>query len=340
MTTPKKELIVERAKEIWFNEQWQNGNHTKINPTESELKECGAFSQAVSELMRDQHISEIESQFIDFPQDFNVDLKELYESNGLVLGSRHTGKSDIAMMTCERAMKGNAIVVVFDPSLDWIQRSPITQYIKVEPYTNLEVPNESIIYDLSLCSPLKAQKIVEDFNEKLFESQVQATDRKQYLVIFEESHSYFFQGVMRAKRMQNSVKLLSVGRNVDIAVLLISQFPSMIDKFCVKHAMSQSWYGFTREPNDLKYLKLILGETSDQLPKLNDGEFLYLTRSGLSKIQIEPYKNNIAKMEIKPKRLKPMIEPIKKPKQTKDSQALFSFLAMLIYAVVILAVMH
>jgi len=340
MTTPRKAEIVEKAKELWHQDRVMNGDPAfDITPTQQELRENGFLSVAQSELMRHKHRSEIESQFIDFAQDFSVDLTELYESNGLVLGSRHTGKSDIAMMISERAMKENTTVVCFDPSLDWIKRSSIKQYLKVESYTSLQIPKESIIYDLSLCSPLQAQKIVEDFNEKLFESQAQAFDRKQYLVIFEEAHTYFYEGSMRSKKMQNSVKLLSVGRNVDIAVLLISQFASMLSKFSIKHSTSQAWFGYTKEKNDIAYLKSFLGENVKELTKLDDGQFMFMDRNGISKIAIEPYNSTTPKQEVKMIELKPIIEPIK-PKQTNDSQALLNLLAMFIYALVILAIIR
>jgi len=272
-----------------------------ITPTEQELKENGFLSAAQSELMRDKHRSEIERDFIDFPEAFTVDLQELYESGGLVLGSKHTGKSDVAMMICERAMRENTIVIVFDPSLDWIERSNIKRYMK--PYRNLEkIPSESMIYDVSLLSPLEQQKIVEDFSKKLFGSQAQTRNRRQYLIVFEESHVYFPQGCMKAKRMQNSVKMLSVGRNVDIAALLISQFASMLDKFAIKHSTSQAWL------------------------------------NGVSKIQIEPYESNTPKTEIAIP--EPKFIPIpEKPKQTNDMQAMASLFGCIMWFVVALVIL-
>jgi len=293
MVTPKKEAIVERAIELFHDDQWKNGIRNAVNPEYSELLESGYIAQAQSELMTSEKRKNAESDFIDFPREFSVDLKELYESNGLILGSRHSGKSDLAMMICERAMKENTIVIVFDPSLDWIQRSNVPRYVTVE--TDLIVPNESTIYDLSLTSPYQQQRIVEEFCKRLFESQAKKSIGQHLLVIFEESHTYFYQGCMRAKNMQNCVRMLSVGRNVHIACVLISQFPSMVDKFCVKHAMSQVWFGFTKEPNDVKYLRMLLDDNVEQLKKLEDGQFIFMNRSGISKIQIEPYKDNVTK---------------------------------------------
>ena len=294
---PNKTEIQAKAIELFHQDRFRNGDPSFITPTEQELKENGHWQCAVSELMRSNHRSEIESDYVDFPQEFTVNIEQLFQSNGLILGSRHTGKSDLAMLISD-AIKNNAVVLVFDPSKDWIERSSIKRYMKVEPHTILDVPNESVVFDISLLSPTQQQATLERFSRTLFEHQAQTQDRKQYLVICEEAHTCFYQNVMRSKNAVNSVRMLSVGRNVDICCLLISQFASMLDKFCVKHSTSQVWLGFTREPNDLKYLRQFLGSQVELLPKLNDGEFLYLTRKGTQKIAIEPYEGTTAKEQI------------------------------------------
>lgn len=319
MTTPTRSEIVEKAKELYIANEWKNGNIDPNNPEYEELSESGYIAEAKSMLMTDMNRAMVESDFVgDIPEDFKVDLQELYEGNALVLGSRHSGKSDVAMMICERAMKENTIIVCFDPSLDWIQRSSISQYMKVKPDTDLSIPNESMIYDVSLLSPNQQQKIVERFSKELFESQAQTKNRKQYLIVFEEAHTYFYQGSMRSKKCQNSVRLLSVGRNVDVCCLLISQFASMLDKFTIKHSMSQAYFGYTREPNDLKYLRKILGDKAKELTKLEDGQFLYLNRNRISKIGINPYRNSTPKTEIKSK----LIEPIKAIPKKRETDTL------------------
>lgn len=223
--------------------------------------------------------------------------------------------------------------ISFLPNIGIEERSDIQQYMKVEPYTSLEIPNESVIYDLSQLSPIESQIVVERFSKRLFGYQAEISDRKQYLIVFEESHVYFPQGCMKAKRMQNSVRMLSVGRNVDIAVLLVSQFASMIDKFAVKHSLSQTWLGFSREPNDLRYLKEIIGDHVKELTKLEDGQFMFMDRNGISKIAIEPFDANIHKTQIKPKIpqvLKP-IETIKPKTETSDLKALSSLVACMLW---------
>lgn len=296
--TPTKEEIELRARQIYARECYRTGvpELADTNPETSELGENGYLSSARSELMTSTETKN--EQWLKTSEDtesssFAVDIQQLFESNALILGSRHTGKSDIAMMITDMAMLEKAIVIVFDPSQDWSARSSIPRVMKVEPYRNLDVPCESTIFDISLLSPTQQTRTVENFSEKLFQHQASNPEHKRYLVIFEEAHTYFIQGCMRSENLANCVRLLSVGRNVSIACVLISQFASMLDKFAIKHSTSQAYFGFTREPNDIKYLKQILGSEVEKLSKLNDGEFLYSTRHAIQKMCIEPYESTI-----------------------------------------------
>lgn len=315
MTTPTKEEIERRAREIYVRDCYRTGvpELADTNPETSELRENGYLNVARSELMTSMETKN--QQWLEESENvetsaFTVDIDTLFNSGALILGSKHTGKSDIAMLISDKAIQKNAVVVVFDPSQDWIARSSIKQYVKVEPFSDLLIPTESMIFDISMLSPNEQQKTVENFSKKLFEYQASNPLRKEYVIVFEEAHTYFYQGCMREQNMRNMVRLLSVGRNVDIAVILVSQFASMLDKFAIKHSTSQMWCGFTREANDVRYLAQILGTESKQLAKLSDGEFLYLTRNSLSKINIEPYESQTAKQQIVIPQIRP-IEPIR-----------------------------
>jgi len=337
MTTPNRKTIIEKAIELFHDERARNNDPSfDITPTEQELKENGFIQTARSMLMRDCHKADVESEFIDYPNEFNVDIEQLFESNGLILGSRHTGKSDVAMMIADKCMEKGSIVVCFDPSQDWQNRSSITYFQTLKSSYINKIPIEPTVYDISLLSPREHQQVVESFSEKLFRQQAETPDRKKYLIIFEEAHTYFPQGCMRAKAYQDTVKLLSVGRNLGISCLLISQFASMLDKFAIKHSVSQTWCGFTKEYNDLRYLKSLLGSNVEQLTKLNDGEFLYLTRSGIQKIAIEPYERNIHKQQIFSKI--PQLEPLKTIPQTDNTKAISSLIvAFLWFTAIVLA---
>jgi hypothetical protein len=336
---PKREQILERARELYLQQCVRNGI-PEITPEDNELLENGFYAQAKSELMMslDRKYEEFKDYVENF-EDFSVNLKQLFESNGLILGSRHCGKSDLAMQISDKAIEHDAIVCVFDPSTDWLARSSLKRYARIEANTVLEVPSESVIFDISLLSPNQQRQIVENFSKTLFEHQAKALNRRQYLIIFEEAHTYFYQNVMKAKASANSVRMLSVGRNVSIATLLISQFVSTLDKFCVKHAISQVWLGFTKEFNDLKYLRSLLGSNVEQLTKLNDGEFLYLTRNGIQKIAIEPYNSATPKTQISAKIPEPTLTPIA-IKQNYNNTAMLNLIVAFMWFFAIVLALH
>jgi len=336
LTTPNRKAIIEKATELYYRDMAKSGIENFNSPELSELSESGYFASAKSSLMH--NLETQHSEWINTTSetsDFTVDIDTLFKSNALVLGSRGIGKSDLAMFVSDRAMKKDAVVVCFDPSRDWQNRSSIPSFqTLVIPYID-KIPTESIVYDISLLSPIESQNVVESFCGRLFRQQAETPDRRKYLIAFEESHVYFPQGCMRAKTYQNIVKLLSVGRNLDISCMLISQFASMLDKFAIKHSTSQAWFGFTREPNDLLYLKQILGSDVKELSKLKDGEFVYLTRNGISKINIEPYESTTQKQRIailEPQTL-PTIDP--RPRTLDPTITIARLVLMAIFCAII-----
>ena len=330
---PKKEKVLERARQLFYEQAYRSGMQNINSPEDGELIQDGFYNVALSELMTSAETKNEQWLNVDFPENFSVDLDLLFDSGGIILGAKHTGKSDIAMMIADRCIEKGSIVVVFDPSLDWIARSSIRHYLKVEPNTFLDVPIESIIYDVSLCSPNQQQAIVEGFSKSLFKHQVQIQHRKQYLVIFEEAHTFFFQSCMKSKKLMNAIRLISVGRNVKIGTLLLSQFASVLDKYLIKNNTSQIWLGYSREPNDLSYLKQIIGKNASELPKLGDGQFLYCTRNKTEKIAITCYEGCLQKQEIFSKF--PQLEPIKTKQNNGSMIDLLKFvtcIGIVIYA--------
>jgi hypothetical protein len=293
---------------MWRLDQIKHGcgQLAELTPEVSELTESGYISSAKSELMRNPETKYAEWENYSEIDGFKFDLKEAMQTTTFISGSRGTGKSDIAMYAVDRIKNEGIVCVVFDSSLDWLKRSSINRYLTVQPYSVLEVPNESTIFDISLLSPLEQQRTIEDFCGKLFRSQVNS-DRRFYLVC-EESQLYFPLNSIRAKRYQNSARILTVGRNVNVSMCAVSQFPALADKELVKNAQ-QIYIGCTSEFNTLRYWQGILGKKAEELKNLENGEFLYYCRNAISKIQIEPYENTTPKTEIPTTEPKP-IEPI------------------------------
>ena len=83
-----------------------------------------------------------------------------------------------------------------------------------------------------------------DHSKTLFEFQLNSA--KRFYVIFEEAQTSFPLYAMRSKNFQNSLRVVSVGRNVGVSACAISQFPSLVDKELVKNAQ-QIYVGVTSE---------------------------------------------------------------------------------------------
>ena len=296
---PNKKAIIEKAIELFHNERCKNGDPAfAISPTEQELAENGFIQTARSMLMTDQNRSQVEGKdYTENLEDFNFDVSEALQNGIYTVGTRGCGKSDLNMMLSERLMKQGVIVLVFDPSMDWLKRSNVSKYVTVQPFTPITIPTESMIYDLSLLTPSQQREFVERFNRALVEYQISSTKEKWYFCIFEEAHTYFYQGSMRSKAMQYTVRALTQGRNFKISMALITQFSSMVDKDTMKF-MNQRFFGASNEPNDIGYLRGFLGKDAEQLKTLDNGSFLYFNKSKISKVSIEPYECENTKIEI------------------------------------------
>jgi hypothetical protein len=336
MTTPNKQATIEKALEMWRNDQYKHGcgQLAEITPEYSELLENGYISSAKSELMRDSYRNiENSKDYVDFPESFKVDIAEAMKSGIFVSGTTGTGKSDIGMYIAEQLMRKGVIVVVFDPSQDWQNRSSIPQVQSLTlPYIPA-IPQSSIVFDISRLSVLDRQRLIESFSALLYQHQASEQNRKEFFVFFEESSSYFKEGFMRAKRFANTSMLLSEGRNYSVRFGLITQFSALIDKTAMRY-MRQRYFGFTCEPRDIEYIvrffpKSKKQEIAETLRTLKSGEFVYMDSEGCySKLYIEPFTS-----EKKPMRIaipEPQLIPIEPPKQT-DPRIAVSFISFMLW---------
>ena len=187
------------------------------------------------------------------------DKEEAMRSGVYCSGTTGTGKSDVLMYVAEELMKQDIIVIVFDPSQDWQNRSSIPHYRSKEYGYILHpeaIPKQSTIFDFSKISINQEQLIVEEFCKliMLYQAETPEKQRKQYFLIFEEAHTYFPEGCMRAKRYQNTVRMMTQGRNYGVRFGCITQFASLIDKNAMRY-MKQRYIGYTDEPNDVEYVK-------------------------------------------------------------------------------------
>ena len=227
---------------------------------------------------------------------FSFDVEEAFKSGFYLSGAPGSGKSDVAMYAIDELLKTGAIVYVLDPSQDWIERFSSIKYIvtfKNPPYTLEEIQLKSGILDTSTLTVLQIQEVVDRFCWLLYKHQadIPKEKRRQIFLLFEEAQMAFPQGVMRAKRLQNVVRLITVGRNYKLRCGLVTQFASTVDKDVLK-SCRQRYFGWTDEKNDCAYIGSIIGmEEANTLRYQKPGEFLYNypAKNIQEKIKIQPY---------------------------------------------------
>jgi hypothetical protein len=332
--TPTKEEIERRAREIYAKDSYRNGvpELADTNPEIGELRENGCWSQSVSELMRDESKAESAewknyNENLENSSDLKFDVKEGMATTTFISGSRGIGKSDVAMKIADQLMKEGILVVAFDPSTDWVKRSGITEYLKAEPFSDLAIPEHSMIVDTSMLTPMRQQQTVEWFCKKLFEYQLHSV--KRFYLIFEEAQIFFPLNSLRSLKTQNTMRILTTGRNFNVSLCAISQFAATIDKELVKHA-GQIFLGYASEQNTLSYWRGILGKKAEDLKTLQNGEFVYFNRNKIGKIQIEPFENNTVKIQIQipePHSIEPT-QPIRTNQSTTIALARLGIIAL------------
>ena len=146
MTTPTKEQIIERARELWHIEQARNGNPAfDIEPELDELREGGFLAVAQSELMRSPNHDEWDgyNERVAYSQKtlekeldgsiFAKIIRDIKEHLGLiVVAESGHGKSFTAFTLAKEAMKDPDItVVILSPSTVWRRKFGKINCVKV-----------------------------------------------------------------------------------------------------------------------------------------------------------------------------------------------------------------
>ena len=229
-------------------------------------------------------------------KEFSFDVEEAFRSGFYISGAPGSGKSDVAMYAIDMLIEAGAIVFILDPSQDWLERYTAINYVvnfKNPPFNLEEIKVKSCIIDTSTLTVLQLQEVADRFCWLLYwhQAQIPKQQRQQIFVLFEEAQMVFPQGVMRAKRLQNVVRLITVGRNYKLRAGLVTQFAAMVDKDSIKSAR-QRYFGWTDEVNDVAYISAIVGnEEAKNLRYYKPGEFLlnYPAKNILEKIRINPY---------------------------------------------------
>jgi len=259
------------------------------------------------------------------------DTKEAMKSGTFVCGMTGSGKSDLTMRFADEMMAEGVLVYVFDPAQAWQQQSGVPNLSTIRDPTNVWLPDESTIFDISMMTILDQQEFVENFCRTLFMNRAESEYDPPTWLIFEEAQLYLPQGALRSRAFQEAVRLVSVGRNYGIKFCLVTPFASNVDKYIIK-LCGQRYLGYTTEPNDIKYLKGYLEERVDELKTLRPGQFFYECRGAKEVIYSEQYEAEVLPRKVSPPMVHPstMQQPIVKPQSNIDVPMLAFFLILLI----------
>jgi len=267
---------------------------------------------------------------------FPFDYEEALKSGIYISGTTGTGKSDIAMYIADHLMKQGVTIIIFDPSQDWINRSSIPHYRNPTRNPVRTIPEHSVIYDLSEATPRQQQTFVETFCQTIMLTQAMKKQRKQYFLIFEEAHTYFPEGCMRAKRCQNTMRMMTQGRNYKVRFACITQFASLIDKNAMRY-MKQRYFGYTDEPNDVEYVtsmfpKAFRPQAERYLRTLKTGQFIYKHGENIDVFTIKPFHT---KTKPKLEEAQPM-QPTPPTRKHTDAKALAGIVTAILWFLAIL----
>jgi hypothetical protein len=236
---------------------------------------------------------------------FRFSVEEALKSGFSITGTTGCGKTDTAFKCADALRNAGATLFIFDPSQAWVDRYGIAHVVK---FTNHLSPAsieaglqavriEDTVFDCSSLTTLQFQEIADKFCWLLFNMQarMQSEQRRQMFVIFEEAHIVLPEGSMKSKRLQNVVRLMTVGRNFKIRMGVITQFASMIDKMAIR-CQGQRYFGWTAEYNDVKRVASMIGEeAAETLKYYKTGDFWYYAPALQieEKISVEPYKAKV-----------------------------------------------
>jgi len=304
---PKKEKVLERAKELFYDQAYRSGMQNVNSPEDSELLEGGFYAQAKSELM--MSLSRKHEEYGNYndtmenlakfePKEtipFNV--KEALDNGFFICGTSQCGKSTLAKHLVKKLIEHGVAVKVLDVSKVWMRDSPISQITEVS--TDQSVYSwfdGSEVLDLSMLDARARVLFVNQYCKQIYVKHVKGFREPEFL-IFEDAQTYLPNGSMRLSVRRSPIydgvlDVVTVGANFGLRFGLITQFPALVDKSPVKITM-QRYFGLTWEKNDIAYIKFFIGkEASEQLRSLNKGEFVYQYKDRIEKIQTEIYKSH------------------------------------------------
>ena len=294
---PKSEEVIELAKEKWRYDQIRFGNPklAEIEPEYEELLESGYITMAINELMYSEKRKYAEwlenTEELEMVHEIPFDIEEALKTGFCILGNKGTGKTNLAKWLVKKLIDHGVAVYVLDSSQAWLSNSPISEHITVQPYgtQHFQWQPKPLVFDLSLLNIRDKIRFTNLFCRTLLQGHIQGYINDWEFVVFEEAHLIFPSGSLRGlKRYGDAVAFATVGRNYKLSFGFITQFPANVDKLLVKLTV-QRYLFQTWEPNDIRYMRRLLGKHAEELKSLEVGECVYQAKGEIKKVVFPEY---------------------------------------------------
>lgn len=288
MTTPTMRQIVERAMELWFQDQWRQGFQPTTNPEVDELRESGYISHAQSDLMTSmetKHEQWLNNEVEETNYGLLFDVELARKRGTFISGGRGCGKTSLGREIVERLIREGNILKVFDNSQAW-RRSKVPNLIVVRPRyhkVDLEIDfMKSYVFDLSFMYIKDQKRFVEGIVNIEFNIQANLPqDKRQW-------HFYVFEEVELLVGTHNQSeeirRLVCVGRNFRLSYIALAQRFQNVSPTLIS-LCGQLYFGQQHEENDLKKTRNWLRQRTVELEDLGVGEFLYKKGKAIRRIQ-------------------------------------------------------
>lgn len=246
-------------------------------------------------------------------------LKEIMKSGMLIVGGRGVGKSTSAKVITTEILKKDPMtqIKILDPTSTWRWNfSDSVRYQSIDESTRFIYDgNKSIIFDVGLIDEYDVMSFIEKI---ILNDYLRQRDRKEELggyndksiiYVIEEAQSVLGSYSLRRKGGRKMLKMISEGRNYNLAFILIGQRMANISTSALER-MQGFLMGKMTGARDLSKIRRVCGRVTgivDEIPQLNDvGEFIYWNGSSSYRFNCPRYECDTSPIEwkMKPEEIK------------------------------------
>lgn len=234
----------------------------------------------------------------------SFNLKEAIQSNTLISGANHSGKSNLAFNIAS-VLQHYGQVIAIDSSGIWKRKSDIPLYFNIEyqsqPYPIMKC--ESIIYDTSHLRATEQRIFLNDLTDAIWYRNLENPQVKTWLIVEESSN---FCRNVRGQLSENILRIASVGRNIGVRMILLTVDLALLDTIFTRLSEQRFHGKLNIEANSKRRFKAYYGKDWQYIAThdLETGWFIWLSNG---KLQIVKYPLFVNKR--KPRRYIPKPQP-------------------------------